>query len=62
MNQRFAMLFMVLAMVGLLFLVSAFVSRVRKEGFRAQRGCQGRVRYGIAYHDRGGRVYGHGGW
>jgi hypothetical protein len=49
----------ILALIGLLVLVRRFIGT---EGFRGQRGCQGGVRYGIAYHDRGGRVYGHGGW
>ena len=49
----------IFALIGLLVLVRRFIGA---EGFRGQRGCQGGVRYGIAYHDRGGRVYGHGGW
>lgn len=67
MNQRFAMLSIVLILMILL----AFIRRVWTEGFRGQRGNGGHgdVRYGIAHHDRGGRVshrgyygtYGYGG-
>jgi hypothetical protein len=59
MNPRFVMMMGILALIGLLVLVRRFIGA---EGFRGQRGCQSGVRYGIAYHDRGGRVYGHGGW
>jgi hypothetical protein len=59
MNPRFVMMMGIFAFIGLLVLVRRFMGT---EGFRGQHGCQGGVRYGIAYHDRGGRVYGHGGW
>ena len=69
MNPRFAALVALLAMAILLLLVGAFVSRVWSEGFCGQRGHGGHsghrghsgnggVRYGIAHHDRGGRVHG----
>lgn len=58
MNQRFAAIMALLAVALLLLLVRALVSRVWSEGFCGQRGHGGHsgVRYGIAHHDRGGRI------